>query len=118
MKFKPGRQARIAIINLIKRRDGYFCYICKERFNLEDPPTIDHYIPKAHGGTWELGNLRLAHSLCNSLKANFMPTGTLTNLSRWSTLPTSAYRRKPKNCPHAGRFHCWACVLGFEERLD
>lgn len=118
MTFKPNRHARIAIINTIKKRDGYFCYICKQKFSAENLPTIDHYIPKAHGGTWQLENLRLAHNLCNSLKANLMPTDSLTNLCGWSKLPTSAYRRKPKNCPHSEKYYCWACFLGFEKRLD
>lgn len=118
MKFKPNRHARTAIIDVIKRRDGYFCYICKQKFSIEDPPTIDHYVPKCHGGTWALENLRLAHNLCNSLKANVMPNDGLTNPPGRHKISTSAYRRKPKNCPHVGRFHCWACFLGFEKRQD
>jgi hypothetical protein len=30
----------------------------------------------------------------------------------------TAYKRKPKNCSHSGREHCWACVCGFVERKD
>lgn len=30
----------------------------------------------------------------------------------------TAYKRKPKNCAHSGREHCFMCVIGFIERKD
>jgi 5-methylcytosine-specific restriction endonuclease McrA len=39
-----------------------------EREARENPPTIDHVVPLALGGTNELSNLALAHGPCNSGK--------------------------------------------------
>lgn len=30
----------------------------------------------------------------------------------------TAYKRKPKNCSHSGREHCWSCVTGFVKRVE
>lgn len=30
----------------------------------------------------------------------------------------TAYKRKPKNCSHEGREHCWACVTGLVKRKE
>jgi hypothetical protein len=30
----------------------------------------------------------------------------------------TAYKRKPKNCSHSGREHCWSCVTGFVRRIE
>lgn len=30
----------------------------------------------------------------------------------------TAYKKKPKNCSHAGREHCWACVTGLVKRVE
>ena len=30
----------------------------------------------------------------------------------------TAYKRKPKNCPHSGRYSCWMCIVGFIKRSD
>jgi hypothetical protein len=33
------------------------------------------------------------------------------------SFPT-AYKRKPKNCSHEGREHCWACITGLVKRKE
>ena len=35
--------------------------------------SIDHYIPKMHGGTDFRDNLFPAHQICNSIKGDMMP---------------------------------------------
>lgn len=72
----------ITLDKLIKR-DNNVCYICNRECNLNDYtydgntfiagnyyPSIDHVIPIAKGGTHEWKNIRLAHRICNSLKAD------------------------------------------------
>lgn len=94
-----NRAARASIIEAIKRRDGYFCYICKNPFSAEDPPTIEHFIPLAHKGTWDLENLRIAHSKCNSMKSNLMPNSDGTvNLVRRRRRPRTARLKQCKAC--------------------
>ena len=72
----------ITLDKLIKR-DNNICYICNRECNLSDYtyngntfiagnyyPSIDHVIPIAKGGTHEWNNIRLAHRICNSMKAD------------------------------------------------
>lgn len=57
-------------------RDGWTCHLCNEPVpqDLEyshdtyNPlyPSLDHIVPRSHGGTDEPSNLRLAHTQCNS----------------------------------------------------
>jgi 5-methylcytosine-specific restriction endonuclease McrA len=42
------------------------CWICGGTFTTANPPTADHVIPVASGGTSLLSNLRAAHLSCNS----------------------------------------------------
>ena len=67
----------------VYRRDRGVCYICGGLCNWNDRevrdecvvcgnsyPSLDHVIPLAKGGLHEWGNVRLAHRVCNSLKAD------------------------------------------------
>jgi 5-methylcytosine-specific restriction endonuclease McrA len=62
---KPRLRARVIA------RDGYVCQICNRPTSLvHDPrddlsPEIDHIVPVYDGGTNDLGNLRVAHRICN-----------------------------------------------------
>jgi 5-methylcytosine-specific restriction endonuclease McrA len=52
------------------------CAICGQPARPNDPLTIDHVIPVAHGGQTTLANLRAAHRSCNSRRgARFTRTG-------------------------------------------
>jgi 5-methylcytosine-specific restriction endonuclease McrA len=72
-KWIPPR-ARIAIYE----RDGWTCHLCNKSVpqNTQwsnddwqpDYPTLDHVVPRSHGGTDQPSNLRLAHMLCNTLR--------------------------------------------------
>jgi 5-methylcytosine-specific restriction endonuclease McrA len=63
-------------------RDGWRCWIC-ERATFRswdwgngwhsDAPTLDHVVPLARGGEHSYANVRTAHALCNSRKADGDP---------------------------------------------
>lgn len=80
------RLPRNEIISILSERDGYFCFLCNEDFEEGQEPTLDHWIPQARGGGWEIENLRLAHKRCNALKGDRMPNpdGTLPEIRRVS----------------------------------
>lgn len=67
---------------------GWVCHICGLSIDPEAKPrtpgypTADHIIPRSHGGSNTLDNLRPAHWSCNSRRGNRV----LTRLSRpaWS----------------------------------
>ena len=52
---KENKMARI------EKRDGTGCYYC----GTYQPLTLDHIVPRALGGTWEVENLRIACLPCN-----------------------------------------------------
>jgi hypothetical protein len=66
----------------LANRDGPNCGICRypvdfgaERTD-EFRPSIDHIIPRSHGGSDDAENLQLAHLWCNQIKnARIGPTG-------------------------------------------
>ncbi len=79
---------RQEIIDICSERDGYFCYLCemngeKKKFFDQSTPgrecTIEHVLPLARGGTWDIDNLKLAHRSCNQEKGDriFLDDGTL-----------------------------------------
>ena len=59
---------REAIINTLKKRDGYNCKICGQPFIEIAPPEIDHIKALSIGGENTLKNLQMAHSICNRKK--------------------------------------------------
>lgn len=59
------------------KRDAWTCHLCGEptlhqwdNTNKELSPSVDHIIPRSHGGTHELDNLATAHFGCNSRRSN------------------------------------------------
>ncbi|UJQ86122.1 HNH endonuclease [Gordonia phage Zany] len=73
------------------------CWICHEPidYKRKGSPlwwfTRDHYIPRTHGGSNAVANLRPAHSLCNQRRGSRMPrntnwVGTKEN-GHWSSEP-------------------------------
>lgn len=61
----------------LARRDGTNCAICGEEIDmtLKRPasmfgPSVDHIVPRAHGGSDDPENLQLAHYWCNAVKSD------------------------------------------------
>jgi len=75
-------------VQLIVERDGPDCFLCKQPFTKKQGITLDHWIPKSAGGTDEVGNLRLAHKKCNTLKSDLIPKDD-------STVPIKEREPKP-----------------------
>lgn len=65
----------ISVERLVKRDNG-ICYLCGEKVkvnaNTNDDyyPSIEHVLPISKGGTHTWNNVKLAHRICNSLKAD------------------------------------------------
>lgn len=57
-------------------RDGYSCWLCDKPTDatakVPHPlaPTIDHVLPRSHGGSDDPANLRCAHFICNSRRGD------------------------------------------------
>jgi hypothetical protein len=61
--------------NALYERDGWTCQLCGDPVDPESTtgnwaPTLDHIIPRSHGGDHSDGNLRLAHRWCNSVRGD------------------------------------------------
>lgn len=56
---------------LVIDRYGAACWLCRNPIDLDavypapSSLTIDHVVPRAHGGTNAIANLRPAHAACN-----------------------------------------------------
>ena len=55
----------------VGERDGWICHICGEKIDPEsrdryERATLDHVIPRSHGGRYWASNMRIAHQRCNS----------------------------------------------------
>lgn len=67
---KPHRTSVVKLCN----RDGDVCGICDQPIDTDlnhpDPlsASVDHILPRAHGGSHDLANLQLAHLRCNLIK--------------------------------------------------
>lgn len=65
-------QRKKLVKRLAKRDGGMRCFLCKQALTFETV-TIEHWIPRAKGGTNEDHNLRLACQPCNNSKSDIMP---------------------------------------------
>lgn len=67
----------------IYARDAWTCRLCGHALSRSEVPphplaaTLDHVIPKAHGGSDDPTNLQAAHHLCNSAKRD-LPASMFT----------------------------------------
>lgn len=57
----------------ILKLQRFKCAICKKSFTKKRPPTKDHIIPIAKGGTNYRRNIQLVHGPCNSRKQARLP---------------------------------------------
>ena len=84
----PTGRARKALLAIVCP-EGSTCWLCGQpiihglrRWHPRGP-SMDHVIPRSHGGTWDLRNLRPAHYGCNSARGNGPPKrATKINRSR------------------------------------
>lgn len=59
----------------VRRRDGHLCHVCRkpvlDGLPAFDPQqaTLDHVVEHAAGGSNDVGNLRLAHRVCNEQRS-------------------------------------------------
>lgn len=65
----------------IAKRDGTDCGICGDPVDMTltradglDCPSVDHVLPRSHGGTHDPSNLQLAHLRCNMAKSDRVET--------------------------------------------
>ena len=65
---KKLTQKKLNKIILYKRQEGY-CNGCGYHFQIRNL-TIDHKLPRSHGGRNDIGNLQLLCHACNQLKAD------------------------------------------------
>jgi len=65
----------------LRERDGDECRLCCELIDFTVPHpdplsrSVDHIVPRAHGGKDELDNYQLAHLICNQRKGSRVPGG-------------------------------------------
>lgn len=57
-------------IDYLTRRDGRTCFYCFKRFNHYRQPTVEHLVPKSHGGPNHRSNYVLACEGCNQKAGN------------------------------------------------
>ncbi len=69
-KGKIGCRRRRELRGILVERDGARCWYCRTRFHDLDDSTIDHLVPRSHGGSWSLTNIVLACGPCNEAKAD------------------------------------------------
>ncbi|MGJ3246185.1 MAG: HNH endonuclease [Elainellaceae cyanobacterium] len=61
-------QVNQRVARLLKRQQGT-CAVCHLFFKDRDLLEIDHFIPRAQGGTDEFNNLQLLHRHCHDVKS-------------------------------------------------
>lgn len=64
--------SRKEIVEDLIEQYGSVCFYCQRELMFEDI-TLDHYIPRAAGGSNDLGNLRPSCFPCNNWKADRVP---------------------------------------------
>jgi 5-methylcytosine-specific restriction endonuclease McrA len=79
-RVKQAMKWRHELVGYLRERDGDKCALCSKRvlFDVSTGPrgesdqgaTVDHVIPRSHGGSNDLANLQLAHWACNRSKSN------------------------------------------------
>jgi 5-methylcytosine-specific restriction endonuclease McrA len=77
---KNGLRKYGTSVDQLAARDGTTCALCSNPVDMTKRaphpgcPSVDHRIPRAHGGTNDPTNLQLAHLVCNVLKHDSLPT--------------------------------------------
>lgn len=106
--FDPSSPLRKELRRVVGERDGWRCRFCGRR-DLVVPPagrehtaeeasslaTLDHWLPRSRGGTWEMFNLVLACRPCNGEKGQLTGEEYLTVL---------AFRRRQRAAGNTRQF--------------
>jgi hypothetical protein len=93
-------------IEILSERDGYHCFICKGEFEVNEYPTLDHWVPRAAGGSDKVANLRLAHRKCNTLKSDTVPLDDGTLPMKKKRVKPADRRRAKKEIQESICYHC------------
>ena len=70
---RVGNRGRL--VDLTFATYGRTCWICGR----PGATTVDHVVPRSLGGTDTLGNLRPAHSRCNTVRGNAPAPAPITS---------------------------------------
>lgn len=78
IRYSPGSKEWISPTQRVElyERDNWTCHLCGEPVNTDGPwnhdmhPSLDHLIPRSHGGSDDPDNLKTAHRVCNSKRHN------------------------------------------------
>lgn len=103
---------RFSLDNILLR-DGYRCQYCGEIFNKDDL-TMDHVIPKYHGGKTTWTNIVSACHTCNSKKSNFLdmrPLNKPIKPTYWTLM------EKIKKYPIIIDHESWRSFIGWDGEL-
>lgn len=68
-----AKARRVEVIRLLTERDGPDCFYCDTEIGPwggKSARSIDRWVPKCHGGTTSVANLRLACAKCNGAKGD------------------------------------------------
>lgn len=118
---KEASDRRKLIVRLFKKY-GAVCFYCPLPLDLETC-TVDHYIPRAAGGSNHIDNLRPACFPCNNWKADRVPNAD-------GSIPPKSFRmrvqksERPLVCMicfngrdlSAGQ-ECWQCKTGPQPKI-
>ncbi len=108
MKVNDVHMRSREVIEILIDRDGLVCRIgfCKDptRFTNKNPPTIDHILPKSHGGEDVFENFQIACQNCNSKRGNrkYLEDGSLEPLPS-KNKPAKVVKKTPCETCYEGR---------------
>lgn len=96
----------------IYRRDAWTCWLCEESVDSELigstsswRPSLDHVIPRSHGGSDSPGNLRLAHFWCNVTRRDDRYAPEDFRVSSQAGIGQGSPRGPDRIARHIGRSH-------------
>lgn len=72
------------------------CALCKSPIRRKKHLTLDHVVPKFHGGTDDIHNLQITHSWCNHIKGMELPNQDIDPY-RWVILKAWKYYQDTKH---------------------
>ena len=86
------RQKNRAVILRLRGRDGAMCFFCRRP--LSEDVTVEHLVPRAHGGPNHISNLFLAHEGCNRRVGHLSAPEKIAMRDAWANAPLSQPQHK------------------------